>query len=177
MLLWNLSQDSFLEVVNEIKDKLPGGSVIDPKVLWQLLGGNVRALADLAINYGWNVTAWLNSIIRHVRYLIFREAQLLNISGASPLITRIKIFLGNNNPRPDDLIYEASIDRAPLIEYNVLIYVLGKPLMQLPNEEWVGNDYAYQLPAYYWVLRTMISKESINVTSSEVINEIINSAK
>ena len=53
------------------------------------------------------------------------------------------------------------------------MHILGKPLAQLPSEDWVGNDYAYQLPAYYWVLRAMISKESMMVAGTDVVNELV----
>ncbi|WP_054855578.1 hypothetical protein [Vulcanisaeta sp. JCM 16161] len=77
-----------------------------------------------------------------------------------------------SEPRPDDLIYGAMLNDEPLIEDNVLIRIIGKPLSQLPSEEWVGGDYAYQLPAYYWVLRAMINKGSVNITGEEVVNEL-----
>jgi hypothetical protein len=46
------------------------------------------------------------------------------------------------------------------------IYIgAATPLSELPtNEPWIKEDYAYQIPAYYYTLRTMISKKSIDIT-------------
>jgi len=66
-----------------------------------------------------------------------------------------------------------------LLEKNIIINV-GLPrvthLSELPSEPWVGRDYAYQIPAYYWALRAMIKRKSINVTPEEILRTMSTSA-
>ncbi|MFP3196459.1 MAG: hypothetical protein RXQ74_06280 [Caldivirga sp.] len=56
-----------------------------------------------------------------------------------------------------------------------MIY-LGMPscryLSELPREPWGGGRFAYQIPAYYWALRAMIERGSVNVDSDDVIKVI-----
>jgi len=170
MLLWNLPREAFLEVVNEVKDRVRPEVQVEPEVLWQLFGGNIRALMELILNYDWDVINWLGNVIGHIRNIAYREALLLNLPNTSALIMRIKSRIGD--PRPDDVVYNALLPGEPLIEDNVLIRIVGKPLSQLPREEWVGEDYAYQLPAYYWVLKAMIIKGGIDVAAQEVLKEL-----
>ncbi|MFP3237929.1 MAG: hypothetical protein RXQ00_01860 [Caldivirga sp.] len=59
-----------------------------------------------------------------------------------------------------------------LLEENIMIY-LGIPglksLSELPSEPWVGGDYAYQVPAYHWALRTMVKGRKVNVEAEDVL--------
>ncbi|WP_054855577.1 AAA family ATPase [Vulcanisaeta sp. JCM 16161] len=86
MLLWNLPRDAFLDVVHDVKRQLMSNVDIEHSLLWQLLGGNVRALMDLATNYNWDLGTWLKGIINHVRNLMYREALILNLPDVSALI-------------------------------------------------------------------------------------------
>ncbi|MFP3316690.1 MAG: hypothetical protein RXN91_10175 [Caldivirga sp.] len=59
-----------------------------------------------------------------------------------------------------------------LLEENIMIY-LGIPglesLSELPSELWVGGDYAYQVPAYHWALRTMVKGRKMNVEAEDIL--------
>lgn len=157
MLLWNLPRDAFFNVVHEVRRQLMGGADVGFDLLCQLLGGNVRALMDLAMNYGWDLRTWLRNVVNHIRDLMYGgEVVILNLLDVSALMAWIRSRM--SEPKPDDLMYGALLGREPLIEDNVLICVIGRSLSQLPGEEWVGNDHAYQLPAYYWVLKAMVNK-------------------
>jgi hypothetical protein len=59
-----------------------------------------------------------------------------------------------------------------LLENNIVINLTGaEHLSGLSTEPWIGKRYAYQIPAYYWVLRAMIRK-GINVKPEDVLKEI-----
>jgi len=62
-----------------------------------------------------------------------------------------------------------------LLEKNIMIY-LGIPglelLSELPSELWVGGDYAYQVPAYHWALRTMVKERKVNVDAEDILKAI-----
>jgi hypothetical protein len=59
-----------------------------------------------------------------------------------------------------------------MLRRNIAIYIgAATSISELPtNEPWIREDYAYQVPAYYHTLRAMISKKSIDVTPSSVLN-------
>ena len=55
---------------------------------------------------------------------------------------------------------------------NVLIEISSQSISQLPREPWIGRYVAYQLPAYYWALKAMASRGSINVEPIDIIREV-----
>jgi len=64
-----------------------------------------------------------------------------------------------------------------LLENNIVINLTGaEHLSGLSTEPWIGKRYAYQIPAYYWVLRAMIRK-GVNVKPEDVLREIDESGR
>jgi hypothetical protein len=62
-----------------------------------------------------------------------------------------------------------------LLRENIMIY-LGLPgleaLSEMPSEPWAGRGFAYQIPAYYWVIKAMVKSGRINVTPKDVLDTI-----
>jgi len=176
-LLWNLPKPAFIEVVNEVA-ALTGKRGINAELLWNLLGGNVRMLEDLTIRHNWNVERWLSGIVNDVNNLIG------NVNTLTKLIEYGKgrlNSLGINEQyvgQPDGTGHSETFwEEFPLfkrlLEENILISLMGaEGLSNLPDEPWIGRYYAYQIPAHYWVLRTMIMRGSINVKPEDVFKEI-----
>ena len=48
---------------------------------------------------------------------------------------------------------------------------IGTPISELPREPWIGERYAFQIPAYYYALRAMAKKRSWEITAEEVIRK------
>jgi len=174
-LLWNLPRSAFGEVVNEIAE-LTGAKNIDTELLWNLLGGNVRELEILVNNYGWDISAWLREVIRRVITAFEKyvgPGSFLSIDDALRwLVGKGRVAardygLGEFTGQPDAV--EGVLG---LLEENVMIYV-GLPgleaLSELPNEPWIGKRYAYQIPAYHWVMRVMIESKSVGIDAEHVL--------
>ncbi len=168
-LTWNLPRDSFLGLVREVAEQTNAAHV-DEELVWQLTGGNVRALAELALDHGWNMDTWVNDALRRIR----REL-------VDPVVGDYNVFsdyseyvrkLARRGVGPDNAILAINAHEVAF-KANVLISVGGvRRISQLPNEPWIGEDYAYQLPIYYWALRAMVKRGTVNVTPGDVINEV-----
>jgi hypothetical protein len=113
-------------------------------LLWNLIGGNVRELGNLVFNYGWDLGKWLEGFI------------MVNI--------------------PKNALRRGKgIPIKALLRRNIVIKVRvpnGKQLSELPKEPWINDEYAYQLPAYYWVLEAMAKEGKINVSPEYVLKII-----
>ncbi|GAB6945591.1 ATP-binding protein [Vulcanisaeta sp. JCM 14467] len=169
-LLWNLPRESFIDVVNELMTKVPPNTPVDHELLWKLLGGNLRALTALAIVYSWDVSKWLGAeVINGLVNGLIR--QLIGHGRAYEDEEQFIHSLRRVSAEPDAV---EGIINAGNAAYrsNVLIEISGQSISQLPREPWIGRYVAYQLPAYYWALRSMASRGSINVEPIDVIREI-----
>jgi energy-coupling factor transporter ATP-binding protein EcfA2 len=178
-LLWNLPKEDFEKVVNEVIEKTGGKDNIDVELLWQLLGGNIRELGMLINDYDWDVKAWLqNRVINHIENTVKTHAANTFNSTEEALKWLIKkgsvaardYGLGDFTGQPDAV--EGVLG---LLEENVMIDINPpgiKHLSKLPNEPWIGRDYAYQIPAYYWALRAMIEKGTTNVKPDDILSII-----
>jgi len=59
-----------------------------------------------------------------------------------------------------------------LLENNIVIDVSPPGvwhLSKLPSEPWIGKDYAYQIPAYYWAIRAVVEIGKANVTPEDLL--------
>jgi len=46
-----------------------------------------------------------------------------------------------------------------------------RPTSQLPREPWVGRWYAFQVPAYYYALRAIHRKRSLEIGPKDILEE------
>jgi len=174
LLLWNLPRREFEGVINEVAE-LTGAKNFDTELLWNLLGGNVRELGDLVIRYGWDVRRWLQDrVIDHVIQVLTSAAKQEGKLPTDVLERLIELARGNAKDLglSDTAHPDAVMGYFGLLESNVIINVRLPGtvyLSELPREPWVGRWYAYQIPAYYWVVKAIIEKGSINVGVGDVL--------
>jgi ABC-type cobalamin/Fe3+-siderophores transport system ATPase subunit len=174
LLLWNLPRREFEGVINEVAE-LTGAKNFDTELLWNLLGGNVRELGDLVIRYGWDVRRWLQDrVIDHVIQVLTGAAKQEGKLPTDVLERLIELARGNAKDLglSDTAHPDAVMGYFGLLESDVIIYVRLPGtvyLSELPEEPWVGKWYAYQIPAYYWVVKAIIEKGSINVGVGDVL--------
>jgi AAA+ ATPase superfamily predicted ATPase len=177
-LLWNLPKQAFVEVINEVAE-LTGAKDVNSELLWNLLGGNIREFETL-VGYGWDYRRWIErqAIMRVIdTFRTYQEEQ--GLSGINDVLARLiekgkaaasSYGLGEFTGQPDAV--EGFFN--PLRE-NTMIY-LGLPgleaLSEMPSEPWIGKYFAYQIPAYYWVIKAMVKSGKINVTPEEVLDTI-----
>jgi hypothetical protein len=177
-LLWNLPKQAFVEVVNEVAE-LTGAGDVDVELLWNLLGGNMREFETL-VGYGWDYRRWVErqAIMRVIdTFRTYQEEK--GLGSINDVLARLiekgkaaasNYGLGEFTGQPDAV--EGFFN---LLRENIMIY-LGLPgleaLSEMPSEPWVGRDFAYQIPAYYWVIKAMVKLGRINITPEEVLDMI-----
>ncbi|MFP3157964.1 MAG: hypothetical protein RXQ97_07140 [Caldivirga sp.] len=181
-LLWNLPRQAFREVINEVAE-LTRAKNVDVDLLWSLLGGNVRELEVLVVDYNWDYRRWLQEDVIERR--IIKTLEEYERAGRFGSIGKVLESLVNKGRtaasdyglgefmgQPDAVEGDYG-----LLENNIVINLTGaEHLSGLSTEPWIGKRYAYQIPAYYWVLRAMIRK-GVNVKPEDVLREIDESGR
>jgi hypothetical protein len=60
----------------------------------------------------------------------------------------------------------------PMLRHNIIICVAAADkISEIPREQWIGREYAFQIPAYYYALKAMARKRSTDISPEEVIRE------
>ena len=151
-LIWNLPYNAMVELAEQLNLS------IDPELLWRLTGGNPRALTSIRLR---GLELWLRADVIDV---LARMVEGLRGEWGGDVWSEITEAVSN--------IDEASFRlKIALLKHNVLIYTGGvyAYLSDIPKEEWVGRYYAYQIPAYYHVLKLMSERGSVEVRPEDVL--------
>ncbi|MCG2893069.1 MAG: hypothetical protein L7H00_05990, partial [Vulcanisaeta sp.] len=140
-------------------------------------GGNVRELEKLVSRYRWDVKTWLqDEVINFIRDVLKANIDLRTFKDVNEVLEAIiekgrvaarDYGLGEFTGQPD-----AIEGAAKFLENNVMIKTRMrgiKYLFELPREPWVGSDFAYQIPAYYWVLRALIEQGRVGVSVNDIL--------
>ncbi|MEM1606085.1 MAG: hypothetical protein QXW41_07585 [Fervidicoccaceae archaeon] len=62
------------------------------------------------------------------------------------------------------------------MRHNIIIYIAAADeISEIPREPWIGREYAFQIPAYYYALRAMARKKSWEI-SPEDVRDVIREA-
>ncbi len=148
-LLWNLGRGAFEELVEELRPP----SWVDAQGLWLLLGGNPGKLIELACSFEWNLER-LVGFYREKLVEVVREVR------AAGLLECLRGVVED----PDALFHEATesmlrlervLTRENLIAYKHWTTVGGQRVERDP-EVGVGEYYAWQVPLYREVLRSVL---------------------
>lgn len=161
ILMWNLPR----EASERLADQL--GIEEDRDLLWRLAGGNPRALTVIR---RIGLARWLEiEIIRGVRIAITSFMEEAKRLGKSREWVWEQVIKASRDP--DELSAEPI--RRYLVSRNILIDVGGAyhKISSTPGKPIVGDDYAFQIPAYYYVFKAIARKGDLKISSGEVIDE------
>ncbi len=158
-LMWNLSRDAS----ERLADQLGIGE--DRDLLWRLAGGNPRALERIR---SVGLEAWVRWSLRRVvtalRVFSDRWQTLFKAIGAvAENPDSLGLWYGNRElPLADRLL-----------RLNVVTEIVGPPgpIAELPKEPWVGGEFAFQIPAYYYALKAILGRGGFNISSSDLVAE------
>ena len=150
-LLWNLNHDAFIELSSELKS--PNSKITDE--VWRFTAGNPRALISIAYMYEWNIKSWLEHLKERLRPIISEIKQ-------QGLDKELRYLLED----PDSPWSKTSEGMLCLynllIENNLFMYTGYKTLantrLKPEPELGIGKYYAWQLPAYRYVLEELLKR-------------------
>ncbi|WP_291998701.1 ATP-binding protein [Caldivirga sp.] len=148
-LIWNLNRESFRDLYLPLKPP----SWLDFDEVWTLLGGNPRALWELAMAFNWDLTAYRNSVVERLAPIVDE------VKGRGLVKELIEVV---NDP---DAIHRDSNARLIelgdlLIRNNLIIYkwvsTIGNASIPKDPELGIGEYYAWQLPIYRAIIKQLL---------------------
>jgi energy-coupling factor transporter ATP-binding protein EcfA2 len=153
-LLWNLPYKDMVDLARQLELEE------DPKLLWSLTGGNPRALIYIR-NMG--LKKWVeDEVIRPVGDVIEEVKGVLG----GKLWDEVGIAVENVDKADYDL-------KQSMLKHNIAIYIAGATqLTELPRERWIGERYAYQIPAYYHVLKLVHERKDVRLKAENILENL-----
>ena len=163
-LMWNLPKPSFTQLAQALGYR---GSL---ELLWQLTGGNPRALRALQ-TLNWNLKAYIAQIQATLQAAL---AEAARSQATTPLQLAATLAQALTNL--------PQLDTHPawptLTAHNIAMYTDSRliKLTPLPKEPWITQRIALQNPTYYWILKAIATHKTINPTPNQILETIRNRA-
>jgi hypothetical protein len=148
--MWNLDPGSLGGLARRLNID------VDVNILWRLTGGNPIALVRIRVD---GLKRWVEEeVLAVVREFLDGARRELG----ERLWDALRVAVEN--------IDEADYSLKQLmLKHNIILYITGYKVSELPRERWVGERYAYQIPAYYHTLKLMVEKANARVTVEELL--------
>jgi hypothetical protein len=155
--MWNLSKEALMKLAEKIRIN------IDPNILWRLIGGNPRALHAIAIH---GIDKWFKAEVLENIHLLYREA--LDIFGDREALWKELEVAAHNIDEASSRLLRLMLRR------NIAMFIgAAVPISDLPaNEPWIAHHFAYQIPAYYYVLRAVARRRSLDISLDDLLREL-----
>jgi len=166
--MWNLPRDAAEDYAGQIGlfERAPGELGVRREeareLLWRLAGGNPRNLRIMARE---GVMSWLGSITAEVTDTLARLRDRLG----EKLWGDLEDILNS----PDAVGGHEELYNTFLSANIAMRMIRAKPISPLPREPWVGERYAFQIPAYYYALRAIHRKRSTDIAPRDVLEEAL----
>jgi energy-coupling factor transporter ATP-binding protein EcfA2 len=153
-LLWNLPYEAMVNLAGQLE------LGEDPKPLWRLTEGNPRALVDIGIR---GLKRWVeDEVIRPVGDVIEEVEGVLG----GKLWAEVGVALEN----VDEADYNL---KQSMLKHSIAIYIAGATqLTELPRERWVRERYAYQIPAYYHMLKLVHERKDVRLKAENILENL-----
>ncbi|MFZ8795293.1 MAG: ATP-binding protein, partial [Acidilobaceae archaeon] len=153
-LLWNLPQEAMVDLAGQLE------LGEDPKLPWRLTGGNPRALVDIRIR---GLKRWVeDEVIRPVGDVVEEVKGVLR----GKLWDEVGVAVEN----VDEADYNL---KQSMLKHSIAIYIAGATqLTELPRERWVGERYAYQIPAYYHMLKLVHERKDVRLKAENILENL-----
>jgi hypothetical protein len=148
--MWNLDPGGLGELARRLNID------VDVGTLWRLTGGNPRALVRIRVD---GLRRWVEEeVLAMVRELLDEARRELG----ERLWDELRAAMEN--------IDEADYSLKQLmLKHNIILYITGYKVSELPRERCVGGRYAYQIPACYHALKLMVKRANARVTVEELL--------
>ncbi|RLE57937.1 MAG: hypothetical protein DRJ40_01660 [Thermoprotei archaeon] len=166
--MWNLSKSAFMRLLEEVKCPL------DYEILWRLCGGNPRLIYELRNVYAWDVERWLErEIVRcWSLYSMIRRSDVLlkylrSVVEEIDSLAPIPITEELKQQLPEVALTQELLRQNMVIPLEPTNHLLS----EVPREEWIGREWAWQVPLYYYIFRAILEKEQ-KPTSETILREV-----
>lgn len=158
-LIWNLNREAYKDLVKQLK---PPNKEAEDRV-WELTGGNPRRVIEIATIFRWDIDRWRNQL-----KLLMRD--IANLIRAKNLTKETLQLIEDPdilNKNPTLKIRESY---TLLIEHNLMMYSGAIQLTswtEKDRDKWklkpdrnlgIGEYYAWQIPAYRWILHELLQE-------------------
>jgi hypothetical protein len=162
LLMWNLPRSSFEEIVEELKSWAKSLGLSLEELAWSLFGGNVRELLEASNN---GLTVWLENLVSVIRRAVEVTMRSRGLT-EHDVMEELRGAEGLGTLK----IYDAMLGENAVIEYYATDF-----LSELPKEPWVSRYTAFQIPAYYHVLRAIVLEGEVDVGPRRVLEVLVKS--
>lgn len=157
--IWHLNKKSFEQLLLELN------CLINFETLWKLTGGNPRAIYEL-FSYKWNLEMWLNRMIETTSSVLKEFCRIRNIA-----LTKVFEEIKEKINKIDELEMHPIWDL--LLKYNIVTQLYSKWLDEKPRKTyWIGKYAAFQMPVYYWIIKSFIEKFTLDITPQDIMKAI-----
>ncbi len=159
--MWHLDKKHLARILEEL------GSPHDVEAVWKLCGGCPRAVYELW-RREWMLERWVSPYIDKVRISLQSYARSHRVA-EKELLREISRLV-------EDL---DALELHPLwnefLKNNVVTPIFSEWLggKAPPNEAWIGNSIAFQMPIYRTVLETMAEEGRLGVEPSKVLRRAL----
>jgi len=177
-LMWNLPRTPFevlvgeLSTTSKLRELSSLAGVDTSEALWKLVGGNPRALREIARR---GLEAWLKEDVINIVSSTIESYMGAERAAFSRVLEELEepSTLTSKSPLESPDGFRAKRITSYLIKNNILIGVwAGAPISSMPKEQWVGEWYAYQIPAYHYTLKAIHRRKTTSITPRDVIEEL-----
>ena len=152
-LIWNLPYDAMVDLSKQLELN------IDSKLLWRLTGGNPRALMNIKTV---GLEKWIEVEVLGRIWKVIKES---GGTTRTNIWDKLRVVVENIDDGEAELL-------KTMEEHNVITFKGGSTVISdIPEEEWVGKYYAYQIPAYHHALKVITARRSLHVTPKDVIED------
>jgi len=122
--MWNLDPGSLGELARRLNLDL------DMDTLWRLTSGNPRALVRIKVD---GLKKWVEEeVLAVVRELLDEARREFGERLWDGLMVAVESL--------DEADYSL---KQSMLKYNIILYIIGYKVSELPRERWIGERYAY----------------------------------
>ena len=157
-LMWNLPKESLNELLMRLSCPL------DYDLVWQVTGGNPRCILELKI-MNWDLEKIIKVFMGKCKSVLEKYAGSVGLS-KNQVLNELKRSISDVDELSWYKLWEY------FLEDNIVIKIDERfiKLSSMPqNEQWIGRYNAFQIPAYYRILREMADKNDFNITTKDVL--------
>lgn len=165
-LLWNLPYDSFIELYKQLNPP----KTIPAELIYNITGGNPREVLRIFRVYEWNLLEYIKSMTSTITRVL-RQCMTCEKTSVESTLREARVFIEDLDMADAYRLWRY------MLRNNIvtIVDVRLRKLTPVTKTPWFGEDNAFQLPVYYWILKTMVEHGSVSIEPRMVLETITSS--